>query len=267
MKTGRAVAAVAAAGLILVATPGIAGAKVVTKAVTDTLPPLQMVPVTITADCPAGSNVLSGGWRTTAGIIAVYDSRRTGKRSWTITAERVTNDLTPGNLTAYAYCDTKAKRSRSASASDTVATDEIATTTPHCNGELGEQSGGWKAEDFNSPGGGVVIRSDLDALDGWKTRLLAYTDPATLTGFNYCMRLGDRDTYLRATNKQAETVRTRKCKRGDVPVAGGFRLSADEGVNPYVNVFRREGRRWRIDADGADSDLNRVRLQVICLDA
>src|SRR5688572_8920341 len=81
--------------------PGAAGARVLTKAVTQTLPPMQMEPITLTANCPSGSNVLSGGWRTTAGIIGVYESHRAGKRSWRITAERVTNDLTPGNLTAY----------------------------------------------------------------------------------------------------------------------------------------------------------------------
>src|SRR6187402_2763710 len=105
MKSGRLIGAIITVLLVTVsaAMPGAAGAKVVTKAVTQVLPPAQAVPITITANCPAGSNVLSGGWRTTAGIIGVYESHRAGKRSWRITAERVTNDLTPGNLTAYAY--------------------------------------------------------------------------------------------------------------------------------------------------------------------
>jgi hypothetical protein len=261
MRAGRRLLAAGVLVLMLALAPS-AGAKVSTKAVTEDLPALQSVPITITAKCPSGSNVLSGGWRATAGVIGVSESARRGKRSWQITAERVTNDLTPGKLTAYAYCDTEAKRSRSASAFDEAGLGEIVTATPECTGENIEQSGGWRIEND-----ALVIHSDLNVLSGWKTSMLSYAEPGRLTAFNYCMRLGDRGSYLRATGKQATTVRTRKCKRGDVAVAGGFRLNTDQGDNPYVNVFRREGRRWRIDADGADNDLERVRVQVVCADA
>src|SRR5688572_2836319 len=90
--------------------PATAGAALTTERDSVPIPEEQGPSATATAQCPPGTNVVSGGWRTTGGVIGVFESRRVGARSWRVTANRYTNDLSPSVLTAYAYCDTDASR-------------------------------------------------------------------------------------------------------------------------------------------------------------
>ena len=247
----RLVPAVAVAAVIGAA-PATAGAALTTERDSAPIPKEQGPSATATATCPPGTNVVSGGWRTTGGVIDVFESRRVGARSWRVTANRATNDLSPSVLTAYAYCDPRAGRLAVESAE--LITDSERTpsgATLRCPAGTRAVSGGFRIGSA-SPAG-VMIASFRGSQRTWRAKWQPFSDDLTGDALAYCGEA--RRTRRVAATKPAGTdntvtVRSPRCPRNR---SGGFRATTMPNENPLVlNTFRRKGRRWL--AEGHDPD-------------
>ena len=250
--------AIVLAAVILCA-PGTAGAAITTERDSVAIPEEQGPTATATATCPAGTNVVSGGWRTTAGVIGIRESRRTGVRSWRVTAYRFTNDLSPSTLTVYAYCDARAERL-------TVKSGELTTDAEQspsgvrlrCPSGTRAVSGGFRVGSPAFPTG-AIIASFRGSQRTWRTKWQPLTDNLSGQALTYCGEA--RRTRKRAATKPAGgdfrvTVRSPRCPGNR---SGGFRATTIADDNPLaVNTFRRRGRRWLaegFDPEGAGHSL------------
>lgn len=144
---------------------------------------------TATATCPKGSTAVSGGFagpRETDVDIRPYESRRTGKRAWTVSAYSFGS--AGGTLTAQVGCQKQAGKLKTASAETSVASEPATgTATATCKKGLRAISGGFLAStqdtdinpyaSFKQGGRGWIV----SGLNGGP-------QPGTLTAYAYCRK-------------------------------------------------------------------------------
>jgi hypothetical protein len=155
---------------------------------------------------------------------------------------------------------------KEASASTTIAPEDIGTATATCKRGTKAISGGFAGEEFAFPGIHAVVPYEArrQGARKWTTgafNLYGSSNPAELTAFAYC-----RDEKVKRKSAEAalegeagpgtadtETV-TVKCPRGTKALSGGFanpgfgyHLDEGPGIFPYVS--KMAGRRgWTVSA-------------------
>jgi hypothetical protein len=232
--------------------PAAADAAITTERDSVPVPQEQGPTATATATCPAGTNVVSGGWQTTAAVIGILESRRVGKRSWRVTASRFTNDLAPSTLTTYAYCDSRAKRLTVKSA-ELRTNAELAPTGAKLRCPRGKRaiSGGFRLG--STIANGTMIASFRGKQRTWRAKWHPFTDSMDGQALAYCgegKRTRKRGATKPAGPDREVKVRSPRCAGNR---SGGFRATTFPTENPLaVTTFKRKGRRWV--ADGHDPD-------------
>jgi hypothetical protein len=102
-----------------------------------------------TAKCKRGSVAVSGGYASEDPLPGFnpFSSIRDGERKWTV--EVYGFSLTPGDLTAFVYCDKAEPKVKTKSAQVAVAADEAGTATATCKRKTEAVSGGFDGPDAN----------------------------------------------------------------------------------------------------------------------
>jgi len=102
---------------------------------------------TLTAKCPSGTKVVSGGFGGQYGDgvdIRPYESRKSGGRRWTVSAFSYGTEA--GTLTAYARCEQRGDGLKTKSAEVVVAGEQSATASAKCARSQRVVSGGFEGE-------------------------------------------------------------------------------------------------------------------------
>jgi hypothetical protein len=146
-----------------------------------------------TARCPRRAEAVSGGFD--AGVddtdgdalVFVFESRRRGKRAWSVSGQNNANE--PLDLTAFAYCAKRklGLKTRSSEVTTDVDSSEPSATARCKRGQMAI-SGGFEAnpEVFAQP-----FESRRSGKRGWVASMGAYPSDefdATLTTFAYCLK-------------------------------------------------------------------------------
>jgi hypothetical protein len=142
-----------------------------------------------TATCPKGSTAVSGGFAGSRGPdvdIRPYESRLTGKRTWTASAYSFGS--ASGTLTTQVSCQKKGGKLKAASATTSVAGNSTGTAKATCKKGLRSLSGGFLAEssltDINP------FASFKEGNRGWRVSGLngGPTQAGDLTAYAYCRK-------------------------------------------------------------------------------
>jgi hypothetical protein len=146
-----------------------------------------------TAECPRGSQAISGGFATNQGVITLT-SKLVGTRKWRVAGVNISDVVNPGGqawLKAYAYCKAPGPTILTESKDATVGLG-FQTTDVICpkNGEV--ISGGFDGH-IAGVGGQLSAAGALDSKrtasgHGWTTSALSVSAPtlATITTYAYC---------------------------------------------------------------------------------
>ncbi len=212
----------------------------------------------VTATCPPGTNVVSGGFeaRETLGggpsSALVFQSKRKGTRSWTTSAIEATSIALPGSLTVSAYCDPKARVAKQVSADEHLATNEIKTATARCpRGKTATAGGFFVANASDLMQNGQIVSSFRKGKRSWAATAAEETGVSAthVTSLAYCTgRVGKaRAKTGEGAPFNAEpsaTDRSGKCPKSPGVRSGGF--TTVPGGSPEYTIFqsRRQGRTW-----------------------
>jgi hypothetical protein len=217
-----------------------------------------------TVHCPRGTRVLSGGYDSSfsAGALLPHVSKRTGPRSWRVSAYRVGGGSGRLKLTVYAKCGDLPGRLRSASEQVTVPVPAgnvaLRTVRPRCPGNDFAISGGFKltvAGRFapNSPPAAVVMGSRAEGREWAVTAArLAPSGESKLTAIAYCtserpFKRGISGIFPASRRPGPERL-TPFCPRGMSAASGGFLAhfphGAASGVMIPVTSHPVGSRRW-----------------------
>jgi hypothetical protein len=145
---------------------------------------------TVTATCPKGQQMMSGGFQRTDflgdGGNWVTESRAIGTRSWRVSGKAY--GAYGGELTAIAYCiKSKAPLLQEVSAAAPLALSTPASvTTPACPGSSKLTLGGFAASGDAWFGGGSINA----AANTWTATGYGRFGPTTLTAYGYCLQPG-----------------------------------------------------------------------------
>jgi hypothetical protein len=144
---------------------------------------------TVTARCPSGQQLLSGGFQRTDfrsdGGDYITESRAVGKKAWTVTGHAYGTG--PGELTAIAYCARMGKSKLTEVASSPVpvgAGQAATTTTPSCPSGRRMVTGG-----FSSGGStnSLFAAGELTADNSFSVTNYGFFGPVQqLTAYGYC---------------------------------------------------------------------------------
>jgi hypothetical protein len=162
---------------------------------------------TVTARCPEGTQLFSGGFQrtnfTTPGIVGyggimyggnyITESRAVGTSAWQVSAGAVDQD--GGELTAIAYCaKDRSLPLTEVSASASVDEGEVATaTTPPCPAGRALVAGGFSFGDSHDA---LFADGYFTRVGTWSATAYGWFGSAELTAYGYCLKV--RDTVDRA---------------------------------------------------------------------
>ena len=147
----------------------------------------------VTAECPQGSQAISGGFATNRGVITLT-SKRVGTRGWKVSGFNIDNSGIPGGqawLAAYAYCKTPGPTIATESKDATVGGGFL-NSIVRCPNNGKALAGGFDGH-ISGLGGQLTAAGALDSkrtADGhaWTTSSLSVSAPslATITTYAYC---------------------------------------------------------------------------------
>jgi hypothetical protein len=146
-----------------------------------------------TARCPAGQQLITGGFQRTNfgsdGGDYVTESRAVGSNAWKVTGSAFIGSGTTGGgeLTAIAYCARSKKRilTEVNSAPVPVAQGANASvTTPDCPGSLRLTTTGFALDSRNA----FYAGNSINGGDTTTASAFGYFGPANLTAYGYCQR-------------------------------------------------------------------------------
>jgi hypothetical protein len=212
---------------------------------------------TVTARCPEGTQVFSGGFQrtnfTTPGIVGyggimyggnyITESRAVGTNGWRVSAGAVDQD--GGELTAIAHCaEDRSLPLTEVSASTSVDEGESATaTTPRCPPGRTLIAGGFS---FNGSHDALFAEGYFTRQGTWSAAGFGWFGPVELTAYGYC--LGVRDTVNRAAFP-AQRVEPQTGEEGEdsdrelgLPIIAGLVLVGGALVTWGFRRLRRSGR-------------------------
>ena len=167
-----------------------------TASASTTVPPNEAG--TATATCPSGFRAVSGGFDSpgfdlTAGHVLTLTSMRAGDNAWTVTGINPDfgSGVSPGQLSAFAYCLKGKPRITTVSAEAPVAGQSQTTVDVNCPAGTRALSGGFDGHVVAGPNGlqaaGPIESYRLAARSGWRTNAVQAGDqPASVTTYAYC---------------------------------------------------------------------------------
>jgi hypothetical protein len=252
----------------------IGGGKVFTETATAT-PVAQNQVANATAECPAKTKAVAGGWATTPPVVSgpptghyltVYESQMVGNDQWRVSAVQLQGNF--DSLTAYVYCQKrKALPTTLSSVSLPTGVNGAAETEVEC--ERGKVlSGGFLTEPPSPTNASVVTASHRASKRVWTaaaTRIEPTppipAGPQTLTVFAYCAKVS-------AIKQRSETIPVvgptgtshkatpRNCQKKTKPRSGGFavpHLTTGLINSAVVHETRFVGKRWIASASATGS--------------
>jgi hypothetical protein len=154
---------------------------------------------TVTARCPEGTQLFSGGFQrtnfTTPGVVGyggikyggnyITESRAVGTSGWRVSAGAVDQD--GGELTAIAHCaEDPSLPLTKVSASTEVDEDELASvTTPRCPAGRQLTAGGFS---FNGSHDALFAEGYFTRKGTWSTSGFGWFGPVEMTAYGYCLK-------------------------------------------------------------------------------
>jgi hypothetical protein len=216
---------------------------------------------TVTARCPEGTQLFSGGFQrtnfTTPGIRGyggimyggnyITESRAVGTTAWRVSAGAVDQD--GGELTAIAYCaEDPSLPLRSVSATTTVEEGKAAiATTPRCPRGRALVTGGFS---FNGSHDALFADGYFTRQGTWSATAYGWFGSADLTAYGYCLK--GRDTVNRTafppqkpTTPRAEDESGFEVPKGLIYAAMGLGALALALIALRIRHVRRPRRRAR----------------------
>lgn len=254
--------------------------------------------VTVPASCPSGTELVGGGYAatpfTTGGSNFVFESRRTGTGTWTVSA--LNASALAGSLVAEAYCRRGAPTLSEAAASTTlpaaVITFPEGQASASCPSGQNAVAGGFSAAVDTGLGytGAFVFASTRSAAGTWAVSAMNTDsdDPRAFSSFAYCaiaqspsvasaiVDVTGAGTPVAATTPACPKVKGKKRKgskkkpkkKATSALAGGFITpKPDVGLGPGSShgVFnfesRRSGTTWRASGNSLGTEPGASRLQ------
>lgn len=146
----------------------------------------------VTAECPRGSQAISGGFSTNRGVITLT-SKRAGDSGWTVAGFNIDDSGNPGAawLKAYVYCKSPGPTIVTEAKHGTVTTGFL-TSNVRCPDGGRAVAGGFDGH-IGAVGGQLTAAGALDSKRtadgrGWTTSSLSISvpSPATITTYAYC---------------------------------------------------------------------------------
>jgi hypothetical protein len=217
--------------------------------------------VAVRAVCPAGTEVLSGGFSAPDRVYAgggpytdIQGGYRAGGRTFVVKAEN--QAFRTGHVYSFAYCGDVGAIEVAESHPVGLESFDEGTATAHCPDGLTAISGGWRgvAPDRGRPEM-VLFRSKRAGTDGWKVsaRNEIFKGSQDLIAFAYCADMETAPTVavdrfrMDGFNQFGAGV---SCPAGTQAIAGGFEGATRHGhsIGTYLVASRRKqgGERWRV---------------------
>jgi hypothetical protein len=144
---------------------------------------------TVTATCPQGTKVASGGFDNPDFVlngtnIAIFpnESKKTGKREWTVSGRNLADD--PGDLVAQVNCHER-KGLKTFDETLSINSPGAHDVEAECGAGRRVVSGGF---DYSLPPseGAFVFSSHKVGKREWEVEAVDFDNPATLTAYAYC---------------------------------------------------------------------------------
>jgi hypothetical protein len=211
----------------------------------------------LSAKCPEGQRASGGGFLASppdaSSLVRIYESRKSGQRSWRVLAEL--NGDGPLNLTAFAYCSADAPKTkeRSTTIALTPSTTTIQTADAGCGGAGKAMAGG-----FSTTVSALIFDSLRADKKTWRSRARVLEGSPPLTSYAYCAdepkpaaRTGSTSS---STSGTLHTALSAECKKGTKVVAGGFSqptaqiVPTPNGIFSFFYESVKIGKRWRVSA-------------------
>ena len=270
IRIAAAVAAIAA--LSVAAAPAqaqkpkpIGGGKLFTETATATPVATNQI-ASATAECPAKTKAVAGGYATTPPFIGtppsahyldVYESQMIGNDQWRVSAVQYQGSF--DSLTTYVYCQTrKALASESSTVLLPSALHGASEGEVACDGGK-VLSGGFLTEPPSQTNASVVTASHRASKSSWAaaaTRIEPQppipAGPQTLTVFAYCAKVGAIKQRTQTVSVVGPTgashkATPRSCQKQTKPRSGGFavpHLTTGLTNSAVVHETRFVGKRW-----------------------
>jgi hypothetical protein len=146
---------------------------------------------TLTARCPRGSKVLSGGFDnpdffiggTSATVIFPFESLKTGKREWSVSGINLGN--VPGELVTQVTCG-EGKGLKTFDEELSFVAGGVDDVSVRCGGERRVVSGGFETTLTAADERVFTFASHKVGRREWEVRALNVVGPVTLTAYAYC---------------------------------------------------------------------------------
>jgi hypothetical protein len=247
----------------------IGGGKLFTRTATAT-PVVQNQVATATAECPAKTKAVAGGFATTPPFIVplpnpaahylnVYESQLVGTDQWRVSAVQYLGNF--DSLTAYVYCQSRKRLPTELfTVSLPTAVHGAGEAVVSCDGKGKVLSGGFLTEPPSTANGAVVTASHRDSKTAWSasaTRIapnpaVPPVPPLTLTAFAYCakvppIRQRSETVPVVGPTGASHKATPRNCQKQTKPRSGGFavpHLATGLTNSAVVHESRLVGNRW-----------------------
>jgi hypothetical protein len=210
----------------------------------------------VTATCPPGTNLVSGGFEAREALgdpssALIFQSKRIGTRSWTASAIEGTIIGAPGTLTVSAYCDPKAPLAKQVSEDAHLGSFEVNTATASCpKGKTATAGGFFVADTSDFMQFGQIVSSFRSGKRSWSaTGANEEAADTHVTSLAYCTGGVGKTKSETGSGASFDTGssasdRSPKCPKSPGVRSGGFKT--DPVNSPEYTVFqsRRQGRTW-----------------------
>ena len=259
----------------------IGGGKIFTRTATAT-PVVQNQVTSATAECPAKTKAVAGGFATTPPFIGtlpspiahylnVYESQMVGTDQWRVSAVQYLGTL--DSLTAYVYCQSRKRLPTELfTVSLPTAVHGAGEAVVSCDGRGKVLSGGFLTEPPSTANGATVTASHRDSKTAWSasaTRIapnpaVPPVSPLTLTAFAYCAKvppIRQRSVTIPVVGPTGASHKAtpRNCQKQTRPRSGGFaapHLTNGLSNAAVVHESRLVGGRWIASASATGSATN-----------
>jgi hypothetical protein len=138
----------------------------------------------VTAECPGNRRAISGGFEMPDQFILVTDSRRSGKRSWTVEFFPIGGT---GEVEALVYC-AKDVKLKARTSETTLPTTDTETEDARCKRKERVVSGGFDSDSDGVTTAALTATSRRDGKRAWEVTATAAGDPQDMTVYAYCLK-------------------------------------------------------------------------------
>lgn len=252
-RTGvsRRIAVIAASAGMVLAAP-TAAVALTTHSATATAT-ITTEPVEATAKCGANEHVVSGGYTSPKGSVAIA-SHAVGGGRWTV-------HLFPGTvgtLTTFAYCTRNGRISQHEKQGTAVAAPANTVVAARCPSGAALVAGGYEYVSANSESDSPTYRDYATTTRTWGVMAAIAITPAELAVFAYCERgvvVNVRSGSSGSIPGMSGGSATASCDKGETLLAGGYTTNPlpdwNNTIGPdlfYSASYRSGVRSWTASA-------------------